>query len=417
MKQILLFISIFILTSSCKNDKTIYLSHDYESVIKLASKNNKKVFIDFYTTWCGGCKGYDKYIFPDSTFQVYIQDKFYSLELDAESPENKEIVKKYKVFGYPTIIIADSKGNEINRIVGYYGDKPNYYIELIDNMLRGKETFESFKQEYLLYPDSIELFRNILESLVSKNDYKNITAFNSLVHANTQNNRILYEAEVYAAMSNLWDKNVNSPILLKRILSQNDSLLKYYEPAILEELCKFYKNKTDSFEYFGFRLLNKYPNSVYQNRHFAEYLFLNNRGIEKANKYASFFNTAYTDDHWAAYLMALSYANNKDIEGGASYYDSWIDKHKSIIDSDWAYFFYVKYATIYKTRIDKAIEYAYRIENGSCDKTDIRIFLAKLLHEKGENKKAIETLKEVIPMIESIKEKEEIDNMVNEFSI
>jgi len=67
-------------------------------------------------------------------------------------------------------------------------------------------------------------------------------------------------------------------------------------------------------------------------------------------------------------------------------------------------------------RIDKAIDYANIIENGSCDKVEIRINLAKLLHEKGENKKAILKLNEVIPFINNLEEKKEVDYLIKEYS-
>ena len=36
----------------------------YTEAIELAAKENKMVFIDFYTTWCGPCKRMSKEVFP-----------------------------------------------------------------------------------------------------------------------------------------------------------------------------------------------------------------------------------------------------------------------------------------------------------------------------------------------------------------
>ena len=417
MKQSLLIISIFLLVISCTRDQEIYLSKDYETAFGLAPKTGKRIIIDFYTQWCGTCKAYDKYIFPDSAFQTYIKSKFYFLKLDAELSENIEISKKFKIHAYPTIVVLDSAGNEINRISGYFGNDPKYYMDLIESILQGKENYKSYEKQYLSVPDSLEIFKEIIDKLFSKDDYKNLKTFIDLVNKHTTNSEIIFESRVYKGLAEARDNNSKSTATLRAILESGDTLPTTFEEGILCELNGFYENQPDSFEYYGFRLMENYPNSFYQNRNFAEYLFLNNREIEKARKYAAYYTAVNNDDHWAAYLMALSFASSNDIESGASYFDAWLKNHESIIDSNWPLFFYVQYATLYKTRIDKAIEYAYSIENGSCDKTEIRINLAKLLHEKGENKKAIEKLEEVIPMINSSEVKKKVDGLIKEYSI
>ncbi len=131
MKKILIVVLVLFTIDSCKNDKDFYLSQDHKTVFKAAVKDNKKIFIDFYTTWCGSCKGYDNFIFPDSIFKEYLKAEFYSLKLNAELPENKTIANKYKITGYPTIILANPNGTEIDRIIGFKSEKPEYYIDLL----------------------------------------------------------------------------------------------------------------------------------------------------------------------------------------------------------------------------------------------------------------------------------------------
>jgi thioredoxin-related protein len=416
MKQFLLLLSILLGIISCARDKEIYLSKNYETAFRLAPKTGKRIIIDFYTQWCGTCKAYDKYIFPDSAFQTYIKSKFYFLKLDAELSENIEISKKYNIHAYPTIVVLDSSGTEINRISGYFGNDPAYYMDLIESILQGKENYRSYEKQYLSEPDSLEIFKEIIDKLFSKDDYKSVKAFIDLVTKHTTNSEIILESRIYKGLAEARDNNSKSTATLRALLESGDKLPATFEEGILCELNGFYEYQPDSFEYYGFRLMENYPNSFYQNRNFAEYLFLNNRELEKARKYAAYYSAVNKDDHWAAYLMALSFASSNDIERGAGYFDAWLKNHESMIDNNWPLFFYVQYATIYKTRIDKAIEYAYSIENGSCDKTEIRINLAKLLHEKGENKKAIQKLEEVIPMINSSEVKKNVEDLIKEYS-
>jgi thioredoxin-related protein len=418
MKQTLFIISIFLMAVSCKRDQEILVSQDYKAVFELAPKTGKKIIIDFYTQWCGTCKSYDKHIFPDSAFQNYIKSKFYFLKLDAELPENIEISKRYKIYGYPAIVVADSAGNEINRINGYSSNDPKYYVDLIESILQGKENYESYERQFLSHPDSMEIVREIMGKLFSQDDFKHVREFNELVIKHAKNKEIIFESNIYKGLADARDINVKSTATLRAILENNSNLSASFEEGILCELNKFYVAQPDSFEYYGFELLKKYPNGTYStNRDFIEYLFLNNKKVEQACKFAEYYNAKNSDDHWAAYLIALSCASKNDVEGGADYFESWLKNHESTIDGNWPYFFYVKYAALNKTRIDKAIDYAYKIENGSCDRVEIRINLAKLLHEKGENSKAISKLREVIPIINSLEEKKKIDSLIKEYSI
>ena len=416
MKKIIIPISIFILLIGCKNNNEIFLSQDYNSVYKCANKNDKNIFIDFYTSWCGSCKGYDEFIFSDSLFQTYLKEDFYSLKLDAEAEENKIVIDRYKIHAYPTIIIADSEGNEINRIVGYFGNKPKYYIELIDNILSGKEAFIAYKDSYLMYPDSIELARDIAIKLLRKDEFKNIIDFCSIISENTQNTELLFESVFFKGIAEIRDKNINSPNTLLGLLEDNDTLSAFYEENIYIELVGYYKNQTDDYEQYSLKLLEKYPDNLYYNRKFIEYLYDNKKKFDIADKFVEYYKSK-SNDHWAAYLVALSKSSKGDIEGGSIYFDNWLIENESTFDNSWPFFYFVEYSSKFNTRIDKAIDIAYKIENSSCDKATIRINLAKLLHEKGKNEKAIEKLKEVIPMINSSKEKGNIDRLIKEYSM
>lgn len=66
--------------------------------------------------------------------------------------------------------------------------------------------------------------------------------------------------------------------------------------------------------------------------------------------------------------------------------------------------------------MEQAIEYAYQIQDGSCDMVDIRIYLVKLLHENSQNNKAIEKLQEVIPLLVSAYDKKAVDSLITAYT-
>ena len=63
----------------------------YTEAIELAAKENKMVFIDFYTTWCGPCKRMSKEVFPQQEVGEYFNRTFISLKLDAEKENGYDL--------------------------------------------------------------------------------------------------------------------------------------------------------------------------------------------------------------------------------------------------------------------------------------------------------------------------------------
>ena len=85
----------------------------------LNSANGKLILIDFETEWWGWCDRLDADTYSNSSIISFAKNNLLSLKIDAEKGEGVELVKKYKVNGYPTIVFTNGNGDEIDRIVGY----------------------------------------------------------------------------------------------------------------------------------------------------------------------------------------------------------------------------------------------------------------------------------------------------------
>lgn len=51
------------------------------------TKEPKMVFIDVYTDWCGWCKRMDKNTFDNPVIAKYMNEHFYAVKLNAETPD------------------------------------------------------------------------------------------------------------------------------------------------------------------------------------------------------------------------------------------------------------------------------------------------------------------------------------------
>ena len=86
----------------------------FADALKAAKAEKKLVFVDFYTSWCGPCKMMARDIFPQKKVGDFMNERFVCVKYDAEK-EELELVKKSQVKAYPTFVIFDADGNEINR--------------------------------------------------------------------------------------------------------------------------------------------------------------------------------------------------------------------------------------------------------------------------------------------------------------
>lgn len=90
----------------------------FDQALQKAQTEQKKVFVDFYTVWCGPCKLMSEKVFPDVAVGAYFNEKFISCQINAEDKAFAEWVRKYQVKAYPTLLILDASGNVLGRQEG-----------------------------------------------------------------------------------------------------------------------------------------------------------------------------------------------------------------------------------------------------------------------------------------------------------
>ena len=162
---------------------------NWASVLAKAKEENKIVFVDFYTTWCGPCKVMAKNIFPLKNVGDFYNANFVNYKIDAEKGEGIALAKKYGVKAYPTYIFTDGNGNFLHQAVGSYKaeDFINHGKTALDpskqlgNLLKGSGEvskadmpayLRKLSQERLPYNDKYEAY---ISSLSKKELYSQKT--------------------------------------------------------------------------------------------------------------------------------------------------------------------------------------------------------------------------------------------------
>jgi thioredoxin-related protein len=119
----------------------------FKEAIAKASADKKMIFIDCFTKWCAPCAKMATQIFPMEECGNYFNPKFVCLKVDMEVGEGVELMKKFDVKAFPTFLILDSKGTELNRIVGG-AENASSFIKRVEEALNPENSLVGLKKAY-----------------------------------------------------------------------------------------------------------------------------------------------------------------------------------------------------------------------------------------------------------------------------
>ncbi len=118
----------------------------YEEGLAVAKSEQKLLFLDFYTDWCGPCKMMMNNVFPKKEVGDYFNAKFVCLKVNAEK-EGVDLAKKHEVKAYPTFVVMDAEEKVLGTKVGGNFDSMAF-IEEIDRLTDSEKTPERMQQRY-----------------------------------------------------------------------------------------------------------------------------------------------------------------------------------------------------------------------------------------------------------------------------
>jgi thioredoxin-related protein len=109
----------------------------YDEAMAAAKKTGRPILADFTgSDWCGWCIKLHKEVFDTKEFKEWAAANAVLYEIDfprktaqdaAIKAKNAELVKKYQIEGYPTILILDAEGKKLGEL-GYMAGGPKVFI-------------------------------------------------------------------------------------------------------------------------------------------------------------------------------------------------------------------------------------------------------------------------------------------------
>ena len=104
----------------------------------LLAQADRPVMLDFYADWCVSCIEMENFTFTDPTVARQMSAMLLvQADVTANTPEHRELLQRFKLFGPPGIIVFDANGKEITqqRVVGFQSaDRFSTVLEAVFNM-------------------------------------------------------------------------------------------------------------------------------------------------------------------------------------------------------------------------------------------------------------------------------------------
>ncbi|HEY8375110.1 MAG TPA: tetratricopeptide repeat protein [Nannocystis sp.] len=127
---------------------------DFEAALSAAKAEGKLIFMDVGAYWCPPCRKLEEQVFVRADVGAALSAKYVSLHVDAEKGEGPELVARYKVQAYPTLLVLDANGVEKGRLVDAM--EPEELLAALEKIAAGGDPLKELEDKVAAAPDDLQ---------------------------------------------------------------------------------------------------------------------------------------------------------------------------------------------------------------------------------------------------------------------
>ena len=127
---------------------------DLEAALAAAKAQGKRVFVDVGAYWCPPCRKLDEEVFIKPEVAAALGEGYVAVHVDAEKGEGPDVVARYRVQAYPTLLVLEATGLEKGRLVDALA--PAELIAGLEKIAAGADVLAELEAEVKAKPDDLE---------------------------------------------------------------------------------------------------------------------------------------------------------------------------------------------------------------------------------------------------------------------
>jgi thioredoxin-related protein len=138
----------------------------WQQILKKAKIENKYIFVDCYTTWCGPCKRMENEVFSVDSVGQYMNENFIPVRVQMDqTPKDEPTVKSwykdaeklgndYKIEAYPTFLFFSPDGHLVDKQTSFR--QPNEFLSMAK---KAGNLTGNYKDPYAEYYALVALYK------------------------------------------------------------------------------------------------------------------------------------------------------------------------------------------------------------------------------------------------------------------
>jgi thiol-disulfide isomerase/thioredoxin len=147
MKKVIIFLTFITMSHfAAAQGMQFFEAEKWADVLAKAKKENKLVFLDGYTAWCGPCKMLAARVFPTAEVGSFYNANFINAHFDMEKGDGVNVAQQYGINMYPTLLIIDGDGKIVERTAGVL--QPAQLVEFGKRALGKGEKVDEWAAKY-----------------------------------------------------------------------------------------------------------------------------------------------------------------------------------------------------------------------------------------------------------------------------